>query len=266
MRIVVGNVEHDVKIAGVLSAPRLGFMDNFYCSVQAFSTYQIPIVKGTGAFWDQTMYRLLAEQCKEEHGNDLILTMDYDSVYEPDCIARLVSAMLMSGYDAIAPLQTKRDDKNLMFTPEGFPATGGKVTLAAEWWEKPAQPVDTAHFGLTLLRASALRRMPKPWFLGVPNELGGWEDLPDDQTPRVDPDIYFWRQWKKCGNTLAVCPQVAIGHAELVITWPDQRLKGIHQYPSHFWNAGGRRPPEAWGSPEHADSSAARAAAAGGES
>lgn len=252
MRVIVGNVEHDVKVVGALSAPRLGFMDNYYCSIQAFSQFGIPITKGTGAFWDQTMHRLLAEHSKEEHGNDFIITMDYDSVFEADCVSRLVSAALISGYDAVAPIQTKRDDQKLMFTPKGMAGKSGNVTLPAEWWEKPIQPIDSAHFGLTVIRCSALRRMPQPWFLGIPNEHGGWEDLPSENVARTDPDIYFWKKWRECGNTLGLCPQVAIGHAELVISWPSQSLKGIYQYPNDFWSKGGRRPPEAWGSPEHA--------------
>lgn len=259
MRVLVGNVEHDVKIAGCISVPRLGFMDNYYCSIQAFSQYGIPLTKGTGAFWDQVMSRILSEQSSEKNGNDFILTMDYDSVFEPECIARLVSVALITGYDAVAPLQTKRDTQQLMFTPKGMAAQGsGEITLPVEWWEKPAQPIDSAHFGLTVIRCDALRRMPKPWFLGVPNSDNDWEDVDtSDETKksRTDPDIYFWRKWRECGNTLAVCPQVSIGHAELVITWPDQRLKAIHQYPNDYWKNGGRRPPEAWGSPEHAGKS-----------
>lgn len=262
MRVLVGNVEHEVKIAGCISVPRLGFMDNYYCSIQAFSQYGIPLTKGTGAFWDQVMSNILTQQSSEEANNTFILTMDYDSVFEPECIARLVSAAMITGYDAIAPLQTKRDDQKLMFTPKGMTGKGdGTVTLPLEWWEAPAQEVESAHFGLTLLRCSALRKMPKPWFLGVPTSDGDWRDISSendsdkDVTARVDPDIFFWRKWRECGNTLAICPQVSIGHAELVITWPGQNLKAIHQYPNHYWNSGGRRPPEAWGSPEHAGAS-----------
>jgi hypothetical protein len=259
MRVLVGNVEHDVQIAGCISVPRLGFQDTFYCSIQAFTQYGIPMTKGTGAFWDQVMSRIMSDQSREETGNDFLLLSDYDSVYEPECIAKLVSAALISGYDAVAPLQTKRDTQQLLFTPEGMTKQGhGEITLPAEWWEKPAQPVDTAHFGLTVIRCSALRRMKMPWFLGVPNSDGTWEDVdPKDEKKisRVDPDIFFWRKWRETGNTLAVCPQVAIGHAELVITWPNQRLKAIHQYPNDYWSNGGRRPPEAWGSPEHTSQS-----------
>ena len=249
MRVVVGSVEHDVKIAACMSCPRLSFTDNYFCAHQTFSPHGITITKGTGAFWDQTMSRILTDLSKEETGNSIICTMDYDSVFEPDVLPRLVSAMLISGVDAIAPLQMKRDDKMLLFTPEGFDASEGgakEITLPLDWWEKQAQPVQTAHFGLTLIKASALRRMKKPWFIGEPDSDGDWGPT------RKDPDIVFWRKFREAGNTIAVCPQVAIGHAELVITWPDQRLKAIHQYPAHFWNGdGGRRPPEAWGSIEH---------------
>jgi hypothetical protein len=251
MIVQIGNVVHDVKVAAAMSMPRLAFTDNYFCSFGAFAPHGIQITKGTGAFWDQTMSRILTELSSEESGNQFIYTIDYDSVYEPECVTRLMAAMLISGCDALAPLQTKRDDQHLMFTPKGMAGCGKQeVTLPNEWWESPAQPVDTAHFGLTILRASALRRMPKPWFLGVPNDEGDWGEN------RKDPDIFFWDKWRECGNSLCVCPQVAIGHAELVITWPTQKLKAVHQYPTHFWNSGGKRPPEAWGSEAHAERSA----------
>jgi hypothetical protein len=250
MRVLVGNVEHDVKVAACLSMPRLAFTDNYFSVTSTFAPHGIHVTKGTGAFWDQTMTKILTDLCKEETENEVICTVDYDSVFEPDCLTRLLAAMLISGVDALAPLQMKRDEKQLMFTPPGLGGKGPtEVTLPLEWWEKPAQPVDTAHFGLTLIRASAIRKMKKPWFLGVPGEDGDWGQ------DRQDPDIYFWHKFREAGNRLAVCPQVAIGHAELVITWPDQRLKAMHQYPTHFWNSGGRRPPEAWGSKEHAERS-----------
>lgn len=250
MRVIVGNVEHDVKVTAAMSVPRLGFQDNFFCAFSTFGPLGVNITKGTGAFWDQCMSRILTDLSKEETGNQFVVTMDYDSVFEPECFMRLMSAMLISGVDAIAPLQTKRDDKNLMFTPEGLSVAGKtEVTLPATWFEAQAQPVDTAHFGLTIIRTAALRRMPKPWFMGVLNADNDWGE------GRTDPDIFFWQQFKKAGNTVAICPQVAIGHAELVITWPDRKLQAVHQYPTHFWNAGGRRPPEAWGSEEHARAS-----------
>jgi hypothetical protein len=253
MRVLIGNVEHDVQVAACMSMPRLSFTDNYFCAFSAFSPHGINITKGTGAFWDQTMSRILTDLSQEETGNQFICTVDYDSVFEPDCLTRLMAAMLISGVDAIAPLQMKRDDKTLMFKPYGSPQAdeNGKaeISLPSTWWESQAQPVETAHFGLTLIRTAALRRMKKPWFIGIPGADGDWG--PD----RKDPDIEFWHRFRAAGNSIAICPQVAIGHAELVVTWPDQRLKAVYQYPSHYWNNGGKRPPEAWGSEEHATKS-----------
>lgn len=250
MRVQVGNVEHDVRVAACMSVPRLGFMDNFFCAHAALSPHGIQLIKGTGAFWDQTLSNILTQVCEDPQDFQYIVTLDYDSVFEPDCLTRLMAAMMVTGYDAIAPLQTKRDDKTLMFTPVGFSGSGKtEITLPNEWWEKPAQPAESLHFGLTILRVDALRRMKKPWLMGVPGDNDDWGD------GRVDADIYFWNKWQEVGNTMAICPQVAIGHAELVITWPNQQLKAIHQYPTHYWNDGGCRPPEAWGSREHAEKS-----------
>lgn len=250
MRVLVGNVEHELRVAACMSVPRLGFMDNFFCANAAFAPHGIKVVKGTGAFWDQTLSNILQEVCEDEEDFQYVVTMDYDSVFEPDCLTRLMATMLVTGYDAIAPLQMKRDDKTLMFTPKGFSEQGSnEITLPNEWWEKPVQPAETLHFGLTVIRVAALRKMGQPWFLGVPSPDGSWG------ANRVDPDIYFWQKWREAGNTMGISPQVAIGHAELVISWPDQRLKTIYQYPTHFWNEGGRRPPEAWGSKEHEEKS-----------
>jgi hypothetical protein len=136
-----------------------------------------------------------------------------------------------------------------------MPHAIGMVSLPNDWFEAIVQPVETAHFGCTLLRSSALARMNTPWFVGTPNEDGHWTDVPEGKAARVDPDIAFWRQWTASGNTLALAPQVAFGHAELKITWPGRDLKPVWQSPSDYWSKGGRRPAAAWGSVEHAEAS-----------
>ena len=254
MKLLIGNVQHDIKVAACYSVPRLGFQDNATTAYDAFAPHGVKMHKGTGAFWDQTMSALLTEVSSVESGNDFLVTVDYDSVFEPECFTRLMSAMLVSGVDAIAPLQVKRNDKMLMFKPleaelENAHSVPGvphahRVTLPTSWFDAPSQPVATAHFGLTIFRCSSLRKMPKPWFVGLPGKDGDWGD------DRVDADINFWHMFRQAGFVIAICPQVAIGHAELVFTWPDQRLEGIYQYPCDYWADGGR-PPEAWGSKDH---------------
>jgi hypothetical protein len=88
--------------------------------------------------------------------------------------------------------------------------------------------VDTAHFGLTLIRASALKRMPQPWFGQIKAED---DSLGDD-------DIFFWRRFKECGNRLFVASRVAIGHCQNIVTWPTENM-GVHmQYVSDYHKNG----------------------------
>lgn len=253
MKVRVGNVEHDLRVEAAFSVPRLGFMDNFFCVAQALLPLGIRPTKYTGAFWEQCLDRVLRELVDR---TDWILVCDYDSVFEADTIQRLLTAALVSGYDAVAPLQAKRDDGIPMFTPEGHGHKIGLVQLPNTWFEAVVQPVESAHFGCTLIRSAALKRTPAPWFLGTPRPDGHWGDAaPGDETHRVDPDIHFWRTFKTAGNTLGIAPQVAIGHAELKITWCGRDLKPVYQTPTDYWNKGGRRPAAAWGSEEHAESS-----------
>jgi hypothetical protein len=251
VKFTVGGVDHDLRVEAAMSVPRLGFMDNFFCLVQAILPHGIKPTKYSGAFWEQCLDRVLLELVER---TDWILTCDYDSVFEADTIQRLMAVALATGYDAVAPLQAKRDCGAPMFTPKGH--TGiGMVELPNSYFEALVQPVETAHFGCTLIRSAALKRLPAPWFQSFPNSAGHWGDAKPGEEDRVDSDIYFWRAWTKAGNTLGVAPQVAIGHAELVITWPGRDLKPVYQYPADYWAQGGRRCARAWGSIEHAEAS-----------
>ena len=150
MKVRVGSVEHDLRVEAAFSVPRLGFQDNFFCTMQSLLPLGIRPTKFTGAFWEQCLDRILLEMIER---TDWIVVVDYDSVYEADTIQRLMTAAMISGYDAVAPLQTKRDDGVPMFTPEGHDGSIGMVQLPNTWFEAIVQPVATAHFGCTLVRS-----------------------------------------------------------------------------------------------------------------
>lgn len=252
MKVRIGSVEHDLRVEAAFSVPRLTFSDNFFCTAQALLPLGIRPTKFTGAFWEQCLDRVLMEMIDR---TDWILAVDYDGVFEAETVQRLMTAAIISGYDAVAPLQTKRDEGIPMFTPEGHEGIG-QVQLPNTWFEAVIQPVDTAHFGCTLIRTEALKRTPTPWFLGTPRPDGHWGDAPaGDNHHRVDPDMHFWKQFRAGGGKLGIAPQVSIGHAELKFTWPGRDLKPVFQSPSDYWNKGGRRPAEAWGSIEHGEAS-----------
>ena len=237
MLLKIGHVECDVKIGAVMSTPRLGFTDNFFCVAGALTPHGISPIKVSGAFWGQCLTRAMETTIDQ---NDWILTIDYDSVFNARTVEALMALALHSGVDAIAPLQVKREADAVMFALGND--VDSKTTVDDDWFKKPVQIVETAHFGLTLIRTEALKRMPKPWFLAAPNEKGEWNG---DHT---DEDISYWRSWKKCGNTLGIATHVSIGHAELMITWPSRQVEGskVQQHTTDYWQEQ-KAHPKAWG-------------------
>jgi hypothetical protein len=239
MLVRVGNVEAEIKVAAVMSTPRLGFTDNFFCVSSALAPHGISPTKVTGAFWGQCLQRAM-EQVVDE--NDVILTIDYDTIFNAKTVEALLALLLHSGYDAIAPLQTKREANAVMFALAGN-STDEKTTVDGEFFNKVVQPVETAHFGLTFLRTAALKRMKKPWFLAKANNDGEFTG------GHVDEDIAFWKGWAACGNKLGLATHVSVGHAELMITWPSRTDGGgkLHQHTTDYWINGQKAPEDAWG-------------------
>lgn len=237
MIVRVGQCEAKVKVAAVMSCPRLGFTDNFFCIGQALAPHGISPIKVTGAFWGMCLQNVMEDVINE---NDVILTFDYDTVFSAKTVEALLTLLMFSGLDAIAPLQTKRDANTVMFALPGV-TPEQKTTVENDFFTKPVQKVETAHFGCTFLRTEALRRVPKPWFIAHPNSEGSYRE------GRVDEDIHFWKEWAKAGNTLGIATNVSVGHAELMITWPSRSVPEgkIQQHPTHFWNQGA--PENAWG-------------------
>src|SRR5260221_570964 len=190
------------------------------------------------AFWGQSMTKVF-ERIIEEDDPDAILTIDYDSVFLPRHLAHLMQLMcLYPEIDALAPIQSSRHLSTALFSvrdnSDGKNAMGlHRTCLAAE-----TTPISTAHFGLTLIRTDALKRMAKPWFHSIPSKNSDWND------GHVDEDIRFWYEWEKAGNSLHLANRVAIGHAELMARWPDINLNVHYQSMTDFQQNG--VPEECW--------------------
>lgn len=220
----------DIRCA--MSVPRLGFQDNFFCWSKALLPLGIRPTIFQGAYWGQCLERALEQLANE--GADWILTTDYDSIYSADTVATLVRlAATHPEIDAVAAIQMARgreSAKPLMVIKDD----SGVPTPNVEAWrlQEPLMKVATAHFGLTLLRTSALRKVPHPWFHGIPNADGEWGE------GRLDDDINFWHKWERAGNSLYVANRAVIGHGEFMFTWPDKQLNPIHQYPNDFHERG----------------------------
>lgn len=224
-----------VKIECAMSVPRLGFMDAFFVWAESLLPLGIRPSRYSGAFWGQCLERVMTDMSERA---DYILTVDYDSLFRKADVEELIRlAIEYPEADAISSMQMSRQSHLPLMTIKD---EEGKVTglIPRERFSQPLVQAATAHFGLTLIRVESLKKMPHPWFLGVPDADGTWGEK------KVDDDTHFWLKWGEIGNTLYVAPRVVIGHLELMATWPDQDCKPIFQHPSEYQKSG--LPPGVW--------------------
>ena len=222
----------ELRVSGAMSVPRLAFMDNMFCAMEAVLACSVKFRKHGGAFWGQSLTNVF-ERILEEDAPDLILAMDYDSIFTPKQLATLIHLMMLHPeIDALAPIQSSRHLKSALFTVRG--EDGNEPVVKRDDLAADTFRVHTAHFGLTLIRTEALRKLPKPWFHSVPSSAGEWHD----GDGHIDEDIHFWRKWEEAGLSLHIANRVPIGHAELLIKWPDINLETFHQSTSDFQKSG----------------------------
>ncbi len=219
------------EIRAVMSLPRLGFTENHACAVSVFQRLGIDIVKHTGVFWGQCLDRVITAEL--EAGFDgWFVVLDYDTVFNGAIFGDLCYLMATHpAADAIAPWQAKRECDHVLFWATETDGSK-KKELTVEDLQPGLLPVDTAHFGLTLLRSKCFETLKRPWLLEVPDDDGRWGD------DRIDPDIYFWNNWRESGHSLFIATDVSIGHCQQMVTWPDRRLKPIHQFLHDFQRHG----------------------------
>lgn len=224
------------KIIAVMSVPRLGFMDNFFCAIEVAAKLRITIKKHTGAYWGQCITRSMESAIDE--GAEWLLALDYDSIFDAETVVDLVvTAMMHPHVDALVPIQMGRGGGTPLMT---VPGIDGKPVARVDRAELGATvlPILTGHFGCTLLRAEKFAAMKRPWFIGTPDADGRWTNK------RTDDDIAFWRRWHEAGNSVFCASRISIGHAQLKILWPDENLQIITQDTSDYWTDGA--PEEIW--------------------
>ena len=225
-----------LNVVAVMTVPRLGFMDNFFCAFHALPPLGIPIMRHGGAFWGQGLEKAINLALPKNP--DAILTIDYDTVFKGDDITALIALMKAHpDIDALAPIQQARGWTGPLM---GFRNQSGERVrqIDRNLLEAETLRVATAHFGCTLIRTSSLLATPRPWFKGEPAADGTWGE------GHIDDDIWFWRQWEKADLHLAIAPRVVVGHGEFMIRWPDENFQTIYQHPNEFTEGG--RPADVW--------------------
>jgi SAM-dependent methyltransferase len=220
------------KVSAVISLPRYGPTKYFNALYQALVPLGIPIEMQWGAFWEHRLTNAMENAI--EAGAEYILTLDYDSPPSSEDIRALIT--LMDAHpeaDAIAPVQIKREENTALFRPVNADGSYKTGDVPLTDFDGDLTEVGWAHFGLTLIRVSALKKMKKPWFLGVPDEKGGWSDH------ATHPDIFFWNNLRASGGKLFIANHVAIPHMQDIAVHVNQDLNGaVFQYMGDFQRNG----------------------------
>ena len=221
----------------VLSCPRLGFSDMWISVIEALKAIPNSTMrKVTGAYWGQCLERGMTDVVAA--GADYVVALDYDSILVADDMREIVYlAESYPEYDAFVPLQSARGWSSPLVSING---EDGKIRnkFDTDEFSDPVTKCSTGHFGATLIRAEALKKLPHPWFLGTPNERGEWRD------GKIDDDIAFWKKWNSHGLTVALANRVVIGHCELMVKWPGKDWQTVHQGLGNYNEHG--KPAEVW--------------------
>lgn len=228
----------EMSVSACMSVPRLGFMDNARCAMEGLVPLGIRLRYQGGAFWGQSLTRCL-EVILAEDAPDAILTLDYDTVFTQGNVARLIETMMAhQNVDALAAVQSSRHLRTALFTVRGDDGEPLPI-INTERLADDLMPISSAHFGLTLIRCSKLRELPKPWFHSIPAPDGTWND------GHIDEDVQFWEKWRAAGNTLFLANRVVAGHMELCVRWPGHDLQVLLQ-PVREYNETGEQPEGVW--------------------
>jgi len=200
-----------VKIIAVASVPRLGFNATWHCTLRAMLALGIKLEMSEGAFWDQCLTRGIEKALEQKP--DIILTIDYDTVFDVQHVIKLCQLLADNpDFDIAVPVQMKRECDQVLMQMNG----SRDFTL-------PLTPIKSGHFGLTAFDAAAFEKIPKPWIMGIPSPAGDWGD------GHVDPDMFFWQQCAKAKIRVGLANEVRVGHLELGISWPSEDYTKVQQ-------------------------------------
>jgi hypothetical protein len=202
-------------------------------SIAAFMQNGIAYKNLFGVYWSHSLSEGIREAVND--GFEYIITTDYDSIYDAETVAQLIRLADQNPHaDAICTMQMGRFTGLLVSNDTG-------ELLVKDLKDNPLIPVNTGHFGLTLICASAFEDLPKPWFTAIPDTEGDWKR---NGEAKRDDDIYFWDNFRESGKTLFLAPRLVIGHLELLIKWPSDILDGIYETTGDYQQHG--KPKDIW--------------------
>jgi len=197
------------KIAAVGSIPRIGWNDHHGCLEEAFRKFGIKFRPFHGVFWGPCMSNVFEDLITA--GVEWVFTLDYDTVFTERHVNEMLRTFAQYPHiDALASNEVRRNNDTPLATIQGVKKarhTGQPIRLSS------------AHFGLTLIRLSALQEVPMPWFKSEPGPNGSWR-----HEESMHYDIWFWHQWRLAGKTLYLAPDARVGQLEMTVVEFDEDM------------------------------------------
>jgi hypothetical protein len=226
----------------VLSGPRLTFRDFSERQIETIRQLGWNYISAEGAEWGKGLTASVKKALAM--GADYVMTLDYDSVFDPDDCREMLRIMQdRPDIGVLLPIQAHRHRETVL----------GSLSPDIEQHDLEVSQVPTGHFGCTIIRREVFSVLPKPWFMSMPDPVTGeWDNDGENIAHSLDADIHFWVQCKLHGFKVCMANRVQIGHMEIGIKWMGE--KGT------FWQT--IRSYRQAGKPEKAVFNAASAAAA----
>jgi hypothetical protein len=157
-------------------------------------------------------------------GRKYIVTIDYDTIVEPDDLRKLVMMMDMYGdYDALAAVQMRRGEHRVLVT--GFDGKQYDIESFAD----EVVHCRTACFGLTCFRRECFEKMPYPWMRHREES-----DADGNWLKTIEADMCFWEKFHEHKLKLGMATGVCVGHLEEFIAWPGRDYKVVLQQVSEY--------------------------------
>ncbi len=214
------------KIVMIQSLPRIGFVGTQRCIALSCAAMGLELWNAYGCWWEHGLQNLLEDAVNQDF--EFVVAVDYDSLFTYTDLSYLMQTMLAQPeIDVLSCIETKRDTGQVMvnFAPEiAQDGQSKEIDLM-----KPI-PVLSAHFGLTVIRSSSLKKIPLPWFQSFPNNKGQWRE------GMLPADMYFWKKILEHGLKPFILPAVSIGHTEVLVSqFNIQTGKPVYKF-VHEWD------------------------------
>lgn len=208
----------------------MGFRLHWHCQRETLFPMGLMPKEYGGFAWNEQLERLIEEAIAD--GFDYVLTMDSDTIFDRRHVEGLIDLAKRNPHaDAIVPWQVKRDSTDRIFgvrNEEGF----FRRRFDEAEFDPELMPIDTGHFGLTMIRLEALERMSRPMLHAIPDSRGGWSG------DHVQSDIAFWNQARDRGLKIYLATKIRVGHLQQVVTWPTADFGIEHQFVEAFRETG----------------------------